>query len=217
MDSLCITLYDCTIADISQSIGPYLQDYLRRRGRSQDGLEVSLSSESGVRFHVGDAGGIDFSAPAPARMKSFTFIEINIRQALPRDVMGKLTLDLIARVPREEIVYFKAWYQSVTMKDVSARFPNLKALYFLGTPLPAIFPTSHLDVSGDIFPSLQYAFLDSVIVKDDDWSPLTAFLARRSSSGNLLHSLWIKRYCSMRPEVLRSIRSMVREFRMDGA
>ncbi|KAF9646758.1 hypothetical protein BDM02DRAFT_3118156 [Thelephora ganbajun] len=218
MDSLCIVLYDCAIADISQSIGPCLRDYLQRRGRSQSGLGlgVSLSSEGGIRFHVRDVGGIDLSAPAPARMKSLAFIGINTGQALPKDVMGKLTLDLIAHVPREEFVYFKACEQPVAMEDVSARFPNLKALHSLGTPLPAIFPTSNLDMDGDIFPSLQHVCLDSVVVKDDDWSPLTTFLARRSSSGNPLHSLGIAgRYC-MRPEVLKSIRSMVRQFRMNG-
>ncbi|KAF9643834.1 hypothetical protein BDM02DRAFT_3122884 [Thelephora ganbajun] len=216
MDSLCIILYDCAIADISQSIGPCLRDYLQRRGRSQGGLGVSLSSGSGIGFHVRDVGRIDFSTPAPARMKPLAFIDINTRQALPKDVMEKLTLDLIAHVPREEFVYFKTCEQPVAMEDVSARFPNLKALHFLGTPLPAIFPTSNLDMDGVIFPSLQYVFLDSVVVKDDDWSPLTTFLARRSSSGNPLHSLGIAGRYFMCPEVLRSIRSVVREFRMNG-
>ncbi|KAF9646760.1 hypothetical protein BDM02DRAFT_3118158 [Thelephora ganbajun] len=217
MDDFVITIYDCAIADISQSIGPCLRDYLQRRGRSQSGLGLSVSFCSSIVLRVGDVGGIDFSALAPARMKSFANVNINMGQVLPRDVMEKLTFDLIAHAPQEDVVHFKTHGQPIAMEDVSAQFPNLKRLHFEETSLPAIFPISNLDRDGDIFPSLQHVFLDSVVVKDENWSPLTTFLARRSSSGNLLHSLWITRYCSMRPEVLRSIRSMVREFRINGA
>ena len=46
----------------------------------------------------------------------------------------------------------------------------------------------------------------------DDWSPLTAFLARRASSGHRLGSLVIL-YSHMCLEVKERIRSVVQEFR----
>ena len=50
---LILDLLDCTVKDISETIGPYVRDYLRRRGRSR-GLRLYLYSDNHTKFAVDD-------------------------------------------------------------------------------------------------------------------------------------------------------------------
>ena len=127
MDNLDIKLGRCTPEDISHIIGPYLQDYLRHRGRSQSGLGLYISFERRIILHIGDAGVIDFSAPTPARMSSFAAIIIESTQTSQKS-RERMILDLITYTPREEIVRFHTYGEPVTMEDVSTQLPNLKGL-----------------------------------------------------------------------------------------
>ena len=216
MDDLNITLSDCPIAGISQIIGPYLRDYLRRRGRSQGGLGllVSLSGRR-VTLNVGDADGIDLSTPAWKQMATFVGITMELDQT-PKELLYKGVLDLIAHVPQDEIVYFRTWSDPLAMDDLFTRLPNLKALHTVNTPLLAVFPESNLDGDEKIFPSLRHVFLEQLVVSDGDWTPLMGFLARlRVSSGNQLDSLTVVDSPHMCPEVMRRIRGMVQEFKVD--
>ena len=189
-ESLDVNPGDCTFEDISRDIGPCLWDYLRRRDRSQSGLGLSLSSRSRTVFRFGDVGGIDFSAPTPARMNTFATIVIESQQ-IPEELREKMVHDLIAHIPREEIVYFQTYGEPVAMEDVSTQLPNLRGLYIEGSPLSAAFSKSNLDGGGKIFPSLQYVCLDWVNKDGDDLSLLVTFLDRRMSFGNRLHTLVI--------------------------
>ena len=191
MDLLDMTLDPCAVDDVSHLVGPYLRDYLRHRGGSQSGLGLShgLPYDDSVIFRVGDVGGIDFSAPEPARMDPFMVITIELGQQDFMDVSKNAALDLIAHTPREDIIYLHSYGDPVAMGDVSTQLPNLRGLHFEGIPLYAAFPKSNLNGGGEIFPSLQYALLDPVVVNDGDWSPLTTFLDRRASSGDRLHTL----------------------------
>ncbi|KAF9785005.1 hypothetical protein BJ322DRAFT_802462 [Thelephora terrestris] len=54
LDEFFLKLTHSMVEDISTIIGPFLRDHLRRRGRSQRGLELSLSSEDTIQFSVKD-------------------------------------------------------------------------------------------------------------------------------------------------------------------
>jgi len=186
MDILDITLYGCAVEDVSQVIGPHVQDYLQHRGKSQNGLGLALSSEYEIRFHVGDVDGIDFSVPAPTRVNTFMMVTIQLTQTPSKDRLEKAILDLIAHAPRDEIVYFRAHGKPLAVQDISTQFPNLKGLHFERTPLPAAFPKANHDGDGETFRCLQYICLDRVVVRGGDgWEPLVAFVLFRAHSGNL--------------------------------
>jgi len=211
MDNLDITLYGCTVEDVSQIIGPYLRDYLQHCGRSPGGLGLSRSSQRNVELEVGDAGGIDFSVPAPARVTVFMKISIEFNQTLFDGRMVEMTLDLIAHVPREEIVYFRVCGKPPAMEEVSARLPNLRGLHFERTPISATFPKANIDGDGEIFRCLQYIYLDRAVVGGDGWRPLITFLLWRARSGRLLHSLVIAGSYRTLPNISQGA---VREFRL---
>ena len=189
MDHLDITLDACEVEDVSQTIGPYVRNYLRHHG-AQGGLGLSLPSWNDIDFHVGDVDGIDFSVPAPARMDTFMKFSIEFDRTPPN--LDKVTLDLIAHVPREEIVYFQAQGTPLATEDVSAQFPNLRGLRFEKTPLSVAFPKVTPDRNGEVFPSLRYISLDQMVMSGGDgWEPLSTFLLRRVRAGRRLHSLVI--------------------------
>ena len=219
MDLLSLALHHCDDVDASRVVGPYLRDYLRRRDKAQNGLGFSTSSgyrtyrASHVKLHVGDAGGINFSNPA--RSPIGTFFEITMfLNGNSRTVRERAVLDLVACIPQEEVVYFKARNNPVTMEDIRTRFPNIRALSFDCVLLTAAFPSPRMGVEGKTFPPLEYILLEHMGC-DDDWSPLVNFLASCVSSGNHLDTLVISNSSDMPPEVVEDIRGMVRELKLD--
>ena len=214
MVHLDITLDDCVVEDISHLIGPYIRDYLQRRGKLQTGLGLflMLPFEDTIVLHVGDIDGVDFSTPAPARMNTFIATTIQLKKQLPEVLRDKVTIDLIAHVPREEIVYLQTCGIPLAMGEISTQLPNLRGLHFVGTPLHTAFPESNLDMGDETFPSLRYVLLDRVIVDCGDWGPLTTFLDCRATSGNRLHTLVIVGSQHMGPAERGNFEKVVQEF-----
>ena len=219
MGKLWIELPHCTAEDIPQTIGPYLRDYVRRRGRSPNGLGVSLSIYGLIAFGAGDVGELHPSTSKSGRMTTFFHLTIWGQVLFPDDVRNQLTLDLIGHIPREEIAYFRTCERLAAIKDLRVRMSNLKAMDLGVIPL---YPTfSVLDSQGGsqveerIPPSLQLLFLGELILNGYDLIHLIAFLHRRASSGNALDSLRIEGPCHMCLEVSLRVRSMVRRLKID--
>ena len=218
MDLLSLTLHGWNDADASRTVGPYLRDYLQRRDKAQNGLDFAVSSgyrtyrASHVKLRVGDASGINFSDPAQSPIGTFFEITMFLNEK-SRAVRERAVLDLVACIPREEVVYFKARNNSVATEDICTQFPNVRALSFDGVPLSVAFPDLNMAMYGKISPPLEHVLLEHV--NDDDWSPLTTFLASRVSSGNRLDTLVISNSPGVPPEVMEGIRGMVRELKID--
>jgi len=158
-------------------------------------------------------GGIDLSTTVWRKIAPLVVIAIHPDQA-PYDLLRKAILDLVPYTPRDEVICFRSKGDLAVMEDMSTRFPKLRALHSGLVPLPAAFPGSSLDGNGGIPAFLQHIHLERPIVNGGNWSPLTDYLACRSSSGNRLDSLALDRSPHMRRDVEEYIRSMVREFRI---
>ena len=212
LNNLDITLFSDAVEDLSHIIGPYLRDYLRRRGRARSGLGLFLSSWSDLELRVGDVGGIGLSTPAPARMNAFVAITTRFGETLPQDQWEKIIINLIAYVPREEVVHLQAHGETLGTEDLPTQFPNLRGLHFERTPLRTAFPKSCLDRCGRFFPSLQYLWLDRVIVDGGNWSSLATSLHNRAAYGNQLHTLIVVGNYPMNPSVWRGFSAVVKIF-----
>jgi len=209
---LDIFLSDRTVTGVPRMVGPCLQDYFRRRDRSPNGLGLSVSrSGAHITLHIGDVSGFDLSTLTRSPIVPFVAIAMDLDQAF-WNLPGKGFLDLVPYIPQDEVVYLRSWGEPAAMEDMSTRFPKLRALRPVLIPLPTVFPGSSLDGNGGIPTSLQHIHLELPIVDDGDWSPLTAFLACRVSSGNQLDSLTLDYSPQMCLGVEEHIRSMVREF-----
>jgi len=220
LDSLTLTLYGCDVMAISRTIGPYLRDHLQRRDRSQGGLNLLVSYQKDHRgrhitFHIGDAHGVDFSAPSDAEMSTFVNVDVVLSGAPHGSVLERMAHDFTTYAPSEEVVHFRMHNKLGAGADAYTRFPNLRALSFYKISLPTTFPDPNSIGEGKISPFLEHILLERVDLDGADWSPLVTFLARRVSSGNRLDTLIIVRSPHMRPEVMEGIRGMVRELKID--
>ena len=215
MDGLDITLSKCAVTDIPQTIGPYLRDQFRLRGRSRNGLALRVArSDHHTLLYAGDMCGTFLPAPE-RRVDWFLGITLFVGQT-PNNLLEKGFLDLIAHTPRDDVVHIEPMSGFVAVEDISTQFPNIRALKF-GTgavPLSTIFPESKMG-EDEIPPSLQHIEFHGY-EDNGDWSPLTAFLARRASSGDRLSSLAIfnSHVC---PEVEERIGSVVQVFYFHGS
>jgi hypothetical protein len=215
MEWLYLVIDDCTVADISQIVGPYLRDYLRRRGSPQGGLGLFVSwHDYSIRQRVGDVCGFDLSTPVSKRVAWFVSVDINLDETLPNDpdLLEKVSLDLVAHTPREDIVYLQALRQLVTSEAISTQFTNITTLHLYDIPLSALFPESN---RGGIFASLERIFLDMAVVDGGDWTPLVTSLAHRASCGKPLDTLEIYNSPHMCTQVVEGIRGVVRKFQID--
>ena len=210
MDRLTITLSDCAVTDIPQTIGPYLRDHFRRRGRSRNGLGLRVSQSPNIKLSAGDMHGTSLSSPGTP-VNWFIHITVELGQT-PSDLLEKGVYDLIKHTPRDDIVRFESPRWFAVVEDISAHFPNLKALQLAtgSTLLPPRFPEPKVGGGEGVPSSLQHIEILSSPV-GDDWSPLTAYLARRASSGDRLSSLTIS-HSQVCTEVGERIRSMVQVF-----
>ena len=221
MDRLSLTLYNSDIADISQTTGPYLRDYLRRRDGHQDRLclRVSSGNPTGYRgghidFQAGDAGELDLSAPEWERVGVFIAIVMLFKWTPHKNAIEKAALDLTTYAPLEEVVYLHTHNNTAAMEDLNVRFQNLKTLTFHMVPLDTAFRNPNMIADRYTFPSLENISLGCVDVDTCGWSPLKTFLACRVSSGNRLDTLQITDSPHMCQELMEDIRGMVRELKV---
>ena len=212
MDNLDVTLNHSTIEDISDSVGPYLRDYLRHRGRPEHGLGIYISSDGCVALHVGDTGGLDPSTLVSKRVVPFIAITVN---APSGDLPERIILSLIAHTPREEIVYLQTRGNPTAMENIYSQFPNLRALHSERVPLSAMFPKPTPNGDSRVPPLLRHIFFERLVADGGDWTPLTTFVSRRACSEKWLDSLEIISSSRMRREVVENIGTMVWDFRTD--
>ena len=211
MHDLDLALDHCAVEDISNVIGPYLRDYLRHRGWSQNKLGLHISSKNRIiRLHIGDIGGLPPFTPVSERMVPFVTITINPVQTPLGDTRERILLGLFAHTPQEEIVYLRTYGKPTAMENIYPRLPKLKVLYAQEAPLAAVLPSE----GGDNWvPFLRHVFLERVIAHGNDWTPLMTFLSRRASPGKWLDSLEIVNPSHMYPEEAEDIGNAVRDFR----
>ena len=209
LDKLSVTLHNCPYASVSQIIGPHLRNYFRRRGRSPSGLGLSISCDDRIVFNVGEGGRIHLGS---VQMDKVMALIIPLDQLPPTDPPGKVLLDLLAYIPQEDIVHFWGNSELVDIGGIYTQLPNLNKLHLNKIHLPAIFPGPNPSGNEGISLSLQTLVLRHLTVDDNDWSPLTTFLAYRTSSGKPLNTLVVSYSDHMCSKVVGRIEGMVQEF-----
>ena len=206
LDKLAVTVHKCRATDVSQAIGPHLRNHFQRRGGSPSGLGLSLSCDDRIIFDVSEVSGMHLESEHTGKIVA---LSIQLDQSLPKDLLGKAALELIASIPRENFLHFHGINEPVGMADVYTRLPNLKTLYLERISLTAVFPGP--DSNEGIPPSLQTLAFQGLMVHGNDWSLLTTFLARRASSGKRLNVLRLSSSDYMCPELVESIKGTVQE------
>ena len=218
VDDLNLDLLSCSAPDISQTLGRYLGDHVRRRGKRQEGLALRADRvEHGFTLTVGDVNEFNTSH-LPDKMNWFMDVVVKlVKEGTPvEDECEKPSFDCLAHLPLDHIVYYETPHCLLKSEDLSVGMANLVELRPIYAHLPDWFvePVPRgTHTYAELLPSLKYLSLNSPTLSGGDWSPLTTFLSRRASAGNRLEYLTIRECSHMCPSVVKDIKRMVKSFR----
>ena len=213
MERLRLDLRQCSALDLSQILGPYIGDCVRRRGRFPGcGLGLSTSHTSHTfLLHIVDAPSHDdFSMVA-----WFMMVDIVMSGALKKEEAEQTGLDLITHIPREQVVSLQTALP-ILRSELCVEMRDLTYLHLIEVDLSTWFVEP--DIRGphifkELLPSLDRILIVwSTLSGDDGWSPFTNFLSRRAAAGNRISSLRLCRCPPIDDDVVETIKCAVKTF-----
>ena len=212
LDSLEMTLFGFSLEDISQSLGPYLGDRVRRLGGLPGGgLELS-AKHSGGFFNL----CVESTRTTGDSAEVYLSVHVMAIDPMMKDEEAvRLGFDLIAHIPREQIVHLKTTLPILRSEELCIGMRNLTYLRVSHPDLSTWFIEPDIwgpDTSRELLRSLDRLDISRPTLGGGDWIPLTNFLTRRAAVGNRISLLLLKHYPLMRPEVVESIEQVVEVF-----
>jgi hypothetical protein len=208
MDDLNLTLPDYPPSELSQTVGPYLGDHLRRR--SPDRLRLSIALfQNHFWVKVGDA------CEGHPTWVWFVEMEGHLGHVIMQkeEEAEKSCFDIFAHIPQENILELTAMTLPILRSgELCIQMCNLTYLHLGGVKLPEWFVEPAIPepyVFKDILPRLRSISILSVDLCGGDWSPLTNFLTRRAAVGSRISSLIFQGHAPMDEGVVESIRRAV--------
>ena len=215
MDEMKLTVSHCTVRDILGTLGPYIQDYIRRDGRFQDGLGIHVTSFT-------DSISIQASAISNAtgsfqKVTFATFTAIH-RQDLSMSAEDELCINLVAHTPREHVVYFGGNTSIHPMEETVAAMPKLQELHLINQMLDDRFLHPSLGgpfVNGKLFPSLQHLHLEDTFLYEGHWSPIIPYLIHQTSGGQRISLTISGKPQHICKDVLRDMKGLAEELVLD--
>ena len=213
MEILSLSLDNFSPSEISRTLGPYLGDRIRRRGRFPGG-GLGLRTNRIIRGFSLEVGSTR-TGEDPAEVVWFVQVSMLMGMQLEDEEADRLGFDLIVHIPQERVIYLQTALPVLHFQELCAKMRNLACLHLL-----------NMDLSGwllepDIHGSHKFeellCGLDNIIITrptldDSDWNPLINFLSRRAAIGNRVHSLRISDHPHMDENVAESIKRMVGVF-----
>ena len=208
MDDLSLILPDYPPSHLSQTVGPYLGDHVRRR--SSDRLRLAIAPyQNHFWVKVGDA------CEGRPTWGWFVAMEgyLGYMTMEKQEEANNLCFDIIAHIPPGNILELTTTTLPILRSgELCIRMCNLTHLHLGGVKLSEWFVEPEIPepyVFKDILPRLRSISIISVDLCGGDWSPLTNFLARRAAVGNRISSLMFHGHPPMDEGVVESIRCVV--------
>jgi len=214
LDRMDVTGFDSTVDDVSQTLIPYMRDYIGRDARFRDTLEVSASSSSpdfvaiSVAVAHNETATLELDSP-------YVSFEIYLDDQPPPDVLEQLFINLFAPIPRGHAVRLSADLGMKLPDELLFTMPNVEMLHIFGAELSKGFLQPNPDgphPNAKLLPLLETLSLEDVILGDGDWSNLTTYLTHQTSDGQAISLEMAGEIPYMRPEVENEIQGLVRAF-----
>lgn len=213
MDNLNLLLSGCSPSDLSKTLGPYLGDRARRRGRFPGGgLDLSAECyQSTFHLSMRDACERNESTEVvwPVSVVAAMSVELELEE-----FADELGFDLIAHIPQEQVTYLFTNFP-ILRSELCAGMCNLIHLCPINADLFTWF--AEPEIRGphryrELLPSLDHLEIIYPYSADDDWSPLTNFLSRRAAVGNRISLLSVSNRPYMDEDAVESIKCAVKVF-----
>ena len=217
LDSVKLSCRNSTVEDISQTLGPYMQDLFRHDTRFQDRLEIATSFWCG---YVGISVGVlddhldqTFWSKPKSPLASFRMFLTG--PPPPRRVMERLHIGLMPFTPQEFVVRFIVRHRLTAPEDLFVAMPKIELLWLQDVHLSDRFLQRNSGgphSGGKLFPSLRSLRLENVGPDEIDWNILKAYLVHQTSDDQPI-SLWVSgRNHFVPPEVKNWINDLVEDF-----
>jgi len=211
MVNLRLKLFWSSPSDISRTLGMFLGDHVRRRGRlSGDRLGLlAYPSTYSFDFNVGVACKGDGSA----EVTWFVEVSGSMTWELEGEEVDRVCFDLISHIPRDQVISLQTSIPILRSKELCVEMRDLTYLHLVDGDLSVWFMEP--DILGphafkDLLPGLDHIVITGPILDSDDWSPLTKFLSHRAAAGNRISSLRLCNHPQMGRDVVKSIKRMVK-------
>ena len=213
MSKITLLVFNCTVEDTLETLGPYMQEYIQRDGRLRHGLGIHVISHNNtVSIDVSAVSGV--AGPIPgATFAAFTAV---LQDELPLPARNKLCIDFVAHVPKEHIVYFGGDMTMDVVKEIVVTMPTIRELHLTSPSLANRFLQPDPDgpfANQKLLPSLRRLRLENAACKD--WSYIIPYLRHQTSEGQriLLTIEGLRQHICR--DVLRKIEDLVEEFDLD--
>jgi len=213
MDSVYLNLSKCEGEVVSEFLGPYLQDRIRRDDRFQSKLGIKLlRGVSFISFRVGTLGQVNALPPLPGHGHPYVLLAVRFWDELLRDTMEGLCADLIAATPRERVVEYTGGPNLGVTMDLPVAMPNVENLYFVRSMITDTFLQPGQLSHTKLLPSLRHLYLDQPILRNGNWRPLITYLAHQTSGGQVISLRLRGNRPLVPPKAVREIEGLVDEF-----
>ena len=210
MDDICLDVFNPTVEDVSQILGPYMQDYFRRDPRFQDRLGVYSSSPSTSATVL--VGVVHTQTTTPALGVPRVSLEVEFDLPHP-DLLNQLFINLIALVPLEHVGSFNADSRMKPSEELFSMMPRIETLSISDVELSEGFlqpnpggPYANMK----LLPSLRLLRLEDVsFLNNDDWGHLTAYLVHQTSDSQAISLEVVGDFAHICPEAVKKIEDLV--------
>ena len=209
---LWLFLSECSPLDISQTLGPYIGDHIRRRSRCPGGeLGLFAQRRSGV-FHL--CAEDVHERGDPAIVARFMTVEVAMNRVL-EERAEETGFDLIAHIPRKEFASLRTTLPILHSEELCVKMCNLVELHLGDVDMSTFVVESDIrepHTPKDLLPRLASILITRPVLSGGGWGPFMDFLARRAAVGNRISSLKIGGFSHIDTDVVEKMSRMVGVF-----
>jgi hypothetical protein len=212
MDSLYLSLSECSPSDLLQTLGPYLGNRVRRRFPGGLGISVDCGPNfSFLSILVGDA-----REDGLIQGGWYMAVDGTTNVTLGEEEADELCFDIIAHIPQEVVVYLTTMSLPILRsEELCVRMCNVTHINLEQVDLSTWFAepdTREPHASEDLLRGLRSISIADSSLSGDDWGPFTRFLTCRAAVGNRISSLHFSNCPYMSEGVAESIKCAVGVF-----
>jgi len=210
MDEMYLSVFNPTVEDVSQTLGPYMRDYFRHNSRFQDRLGVYSSSTSTSATVLVGVSHTQTTTPIRDVPRVSLVVEVDLPHP---DLLDQLFINLIALLPLEHVGSFDGGPQAKLSEELFFMMPKIETLSISDVKLSEGFlqPNPggpYADMK--LFPSLRLLRLEDVLfLNNGDWGRLTAYLVHQTSDSQAISLEVVGDFVHICPEVVDKIEDLV--------
>jgi hypothetical protein len=216
-ESMKLTVRWCTARDVSEILGPYVREFLRRDERSRDKLGIVVDSDE-IFLSV----KVSTISAANGPTQGVTFATFTARLHIPppaEDDVCRAWINFVTSIPREHVVSFGGCLSMDAVEGIVPAMPKIQELRLTSAMVSDGFlqPDPDGPLTGTkLLPSLRRLHLENVdLYEDDDWTPLSSYLVHQTCGGQPISLSLSGRRIHICKGVVRDIEGLVEEFTLD--